>query len=491
MVALGAVAILSFAVAAGCAVPPVLVSEAPIPASLAPGDGGLWALGSVDNSHPFPLLIDTGTVITSHDTTGPERSLVRTLRLLDRDARPRAEFDLTPVLETSLLQVGVDGNLLDLTGGGILAGDLLSGFSVALDYSSGGPSVSLLPGELACSCAVASAGRVVLPFTLAGGGTFHLPDGTLLNYPPTRVTLDACLAPNSDPMSRGELCMRDDGAGLVFNAAEYSSDGLPGIDVRLLVATGFSGVLLGASVWDRLMGAGAATTLLAPNTPKSQLHFAGRAMTVPAAHATLGDPKTHRLAMALVERLGLLGACGELNRSRRLRAWSTTPSGQGPDCDVIDSCPTGAAALGANTCLQCMTPSSAACGNNQCNDVDQPAAAYLELDGPIDVWVVGDDAPILQEVNFDVRPTLSDVEGVVGTELLARLQTLIDYPNSRILAGCACRPGCHVYPAFACPALNSDCGRAGQNAIDLCIPPSAIRTVGPGTVPACTSDGGA
>lgn len=485
-------ALLGLALVGGCAEPPVLVSEAPIPVRYAAGDGGLLALGAVDDSAPFPLLVDTGTVLTSHDTTGPAHSQVRKLRVLDRDSRPRAEFVDTAVLETPLLSVGVGDQVIDLSGGGILGGDLLRGFSVKLDYSTGGPTLSLLPGELSCSCSIADAGRAQFSFVLAGGGSYQLPGGTILAYPPTRVTLDACLQPYTDPMTRGELCVRDGGTGPAFNATEYSTDGRPGVDVRLLVATGFPGVLLGATVWDRLHGAGAADALLAKKDQLAQLRFAGRADPVPAAHAVLGNraPEAHLLAMALVQRLGLLGACGELNRSRRLRAWSTTPSGPGPNCDASDSCPSGPSALGAATCLQCMSPSSAACTNNQCNDIEQPAAAYIELDGPIEVYVVASTAPILQEANFDVRPTLSDIEGVVGTELLARLQARIDYPNSRVLAGCACLPGCRTYPEWSCPSQNSDCGRAGQNAEDLCLPPSAIRTVGPDTVPTCTGDGG-
>ncbi len=497
-------AVVALAVA-GCNVPPTLVSEAPIPVSLE--SGVLLALGSLDGSPTFPLLIDTGTVLTSRHTDGAPSSTLHTLRVWDRDGRPRAEFDLVSVLTTPLGQVGVGRALLDLTGGasgtpgGILGGDLLQWFSVKLDYSTGAPTVSLLPGDTACSCAVADEGRVQLGFTLAGGGTFQLGDGTILTYPPTRVTLDACLEPNTDPLSRGQTCLsggeRTDGGVVVggsFNDTEYAVDGLPGTDVKLLVATGFPGVLLGTSVWDRMRGQGAAEALLAAGN-LTDLHFAGRATPVPAAHATLGndDPAVHRLALALIDRQGLLGACGELNRSRRLRAYSTTPTtgDVGPNCDDNDACPPG---LGPTSCLQCASSPGAACtderGIDRCNDRKQSATAYIELSGPIDVWVVDDGAPILQEVNFDVRPALPDVEGVIGTELLARLAARIDYPNGRVEAGCACVPGCTAYPAWTCPALNDDCGRSGQNALDLCTPPSAIHTVGAPLPTTCAPDGG-
>jgi hypothetical protein len=93
------------------------------------------------------------------------------------------------------------------------------------------------------------------------------------------------------------------------------------------------------------------------------------------------------------------------------------------------------------------------------------------------VWVVADDAPILQEVNFDVRPGLSDVEGVIGTSLLARLAARVDYPASRVLLRCgAADPACATFPAFHCPDKPevNDCGVRGSSSEALCNPPSSI-----------------
>lgn len=488
------------------------MDEAPIPVALTPGDGGLFAYGEFENgAGTVPLLIDTGTVLTSRAVPSGARVAQQTLRVHavapgGGPGVPRAAFSDVPILETPLAQAGVGGDLFDLSTGGILAGDLLQGFSLQLDYGAGGPTIALLPGDLSCSCEVADRCEALLPFTLAGGGTFDLGD-SVLTYPPTRVTVDACLEPLGDPLGHGHPCLTVGQNGQVaFDAVHYDLDGRPGTDVRMLVATGFPGLLLGASAWDRLHGAGSAAQLLAG--PTVALHFPGRADPVPAARASLGDPANERAALALVDRLGLLGACGELARSRRLRAWAELPPnlqpiGLQPDCNLASSsCP----AEGALSCLQCLNHAlgsicNDARGTDRCNDANQPAAAYVELGGPIDVLVVDDAAPILQEVNFDVRPALSDVEGVVGTELLARLRARIDYPNGRILATCASSTGCATYPRFACPDTpeSNDCGQGGQDSPRLCNPPSTLPAPAPvdgGAPPACLPapifrDGGA
>ena len=130
------------------------------------------------------------------------------------------------------------------------------------------------------------------------------------------------------------------------------------------------------------------------------------------------------------------------------------------------------------------------------------------MDAPLTVYIVPDTAPILQEVNFDVQPTLAAVEGVVGSELLARLEARIDYPNQRVIASCGCVPGCTAYPRYACATGDSAVGDCGSEASTLCNPPSSIVPGGPLCLPApsdqvtdrdagvsppvqCTADGGA
>ncbi len=470
----------------GCAAPPILVSSDPIPVSLVGGKGGLVAQGQVGEGSLFSLLVDTGTVLTAHSTPGSSRLLEERLRLLDRGGVARAEFPGPKVLETPLGSSGVDARTIDLSNGGILGGDLLSGYSVAIDYAA--PSLVLGPPLLGCSCALADQCAAVLPFALTGGGTWQLGD-EIHTYPPTRVAIDVCLAPRVDPLKRGVPCVQ----GGTLNIVDYEVTGKPGVDARLLLATGFPSLLLGASAWDRLQGPGKAGAALAGAS--SQVYFPGRSQPVKAARANLGEPGMQRAALALVSRLGLLGPCGELARSRRLRAFQAQPLEQrdpkeAPDCRAAASdCPPD-----KTSCLQCLKKSEtlgAMCkdahGIDRCNDRNQPAAAFVEIDDPIEVYIVDDAAPILQEINFDTHPALPAIEGIAGTELLARLALRVDYPNRRLVAHCASPSGCSIYPAYGCPNTTEteDCGRNGQDAAALCHPPSAIPPAGATPGPVC------
>jgi hypothetical protein len=117
--------------------------------------------------------------------------------------------------------------------------------------------------------------------------------------------------------------------------------------------------------------------------------------------------------------------------------------------------------------------------------MNQPAAAYIELTEPLDLYLVDDAVPILVEANNDVRPRLSDIEGVIGSELLKRLEAQIDYPNRRIIAHCAPgTSGCTTYPRLACATGSTRVGDCGPDARDLCNPPSSFAPGGPICLPA-------
>lgn len=486
---------LSALLVCACGTPQPAISPAPIPVSV---EGGLYALGGAPGTTPGRLLIDTGTVLTTLGEATQTPSIAQgALSLFDIASVRRADFVDVPILRAPLSGVGLGTDLI--TPSGILGGDLLSGFALGLDYRQ--PAITLTPSPDECSCQLADQCNAVFNFTLGGGGSVNLGE-QVHAFPPTRVTLDACLEAVQDPVrarnpSTGALepvaCRVAGPDGKLIHAMGYEIDKPPGVDIRLLVATGFSGVLLGASAWDRLRGNGAAAALLAG--PVVQLHFAGRGTGLRAARATLGDPakcargddKTPCLALALVGREGLLGACGELARSRRLRwraAYGGVDATDGPpdckrdstDCNNLDGC------------LRCIdrTLGTSVCGDpNRCNDANQPAAAVVELAGPIDVLVVDDTAPELQEVNADLRPLLSDAEGIVGTELLERLSVRVDYPRRRVIARCAeGQGGCTAYPRYACFQTVADCGPRAVDAERLCNAPDGIREGDPICKPA-------
>ena len=489
--ALGAALTLALALGTdGCGPPPTLVSQTPIPVAL---DGGApLAFGTVNGTAPYAMLIDTGTPLTAVAGQAPTvRTAQATVRLLDDRQIPRAEFQQVPVLATPLGSITAHdpaapgGPLL----GGVLGGDLLQQFQLVIDYQSS--SISLLPPEVGCSCALADACEAVFPFTLAGGGVYQLGD-QVFTYPATRVTVDACLQPVVDPQSQGLCC--DDGAKLPMG---FTADGAPGVDVRLLVATGFPGVLLGASAYDRLcdaatrfLGVPAAScpssSVLLAQAPPMVIDFPDPGLQVTrAAQLQLGQigqtasTNIPLAALALVGREGLLSACGELARSRRLRAHPPEVS----DCDS----PTTPAA-DQLTCLQNLQSSgNDVCQNpNRCNDRDQPAAAYIELDEPVPVWIVDSTTNILaRAINPDVQPQLSDVEGIIGTALLERLTTRIDYPNHRVIAHCAAGvAGCTTYPRYACPGGQAQADDCDPDQAALCNPPSSLRPGGAACLPA-------
>lgn len=456
--------------------------------------GGLYAYGATPgDDEPFPLLIDTGTVLTTRDIPGSAETVYRfsLLRLFDRDQVPRALFRDLRIIEAPLEDVGLPNELVNI--GGVLGGDFLQLYSLRLRYGAE-PTIALMPRESACSCALADAPacEAVLPFRLSGGGNFQL-GSDIYTYPATRVTVDACLQPVVDPWRRGLRC--EDGQDLALG---YRGQGEPGVDVRFLVATGFSGILLGAAAYDRLCDAarrylgkpcmgGSAAALLA-SAPAVEIRFPSPQSVIRRAAliklGALGDPddpigSPPLAALALVGREGLLSACGELARSRRLRA-HPPPAG---------SCDSGARPRPGD-CLQVLTTGgNDICGSpDRCNDMNQPAAAYIELTelpGSINLYLVDDAVPILVEANNDVRPRLSDIEGVIGNELLALLETQIDYPNRRIIAHCAPGTvGCTTYPRLACATGSTRVNDCGPDARDLCNPPSSFAPGGPICLPA-------
>jgi hypothetical protein len=81
-----------------------------------------------------------------------------------------------------------------------------------------------------------------------------------------------------------------------------------------------------------------------------------------------------------------------------------------------------------------------------CADDDRfcPTAGAMELGEPIAVAVVPDDLPLLQALRAEVRPSLPEIDGLLGLDALAALRIDLDYPNDRVLLGCRdvdrCRP---------------------------------------------------
>jgi hypothetical protein len=469
----------------GCTEPRVTVLPEPIQVTLSDG-GALTAPASVDRVTTFPMLIDTGSPLTAYDDhSGATRARTGQLRVYSSELAPdgkpipRLELDDVQLFVTPLHGVG-----------GVLGGDNLARWAVELDYRDT-PTLTLLSMLTPCSCALSADCDAVFPFFLAGGGSdrpIQLGDD-IYTLPATRVIIDACLEPLADPVYDGVPCgtsSRSDPPDPRYRPS--------GVDVKVLIATGFPGVAIGARAFDRLRGAGAAAAALA-NAPLS-LHLPdvaddgadGSGLQVGVASLGGGGIVS---ALALVSRELYFGPCAELARSRRQRR--SPPGGNlvsGEEACLetpeIERAPDGQVLFNPSELLVCQDHAG---DSATCSDFNPEArtAAVIELSGPLPVMVVPDEAPLLDGVNSDVRPRVATVEVVLGTELLRRLVSTIDYPGSRFVARCVSDDGsCRTYPRYVYGSQQSECDDR------LCLSPANIPTVESGVTlasPGLLSDG--
>jgi hypothetical protein len=445
--------------------------------TLANGDGALIAAATADlvpQKTPFPLLVDTATALTTFDATTTQAVIAGFVMYGVEPSGatvPRFSIANVPLFQTPLAPVGVGAATVKI--GGIIGGDNLSRFVVSLDYRGPAPSVTLQNSLPPCNCELSTQCQSVMGFQLAGGQDTQLQGQTyvvignnLYTYPPSRVLLDACLEPLADPLPATDGYARcGTPNGTQCPPPQYMPSG---VDIKLVVATGFPGLGLSANAYDRLRGAGAATALFAGATV--QLHLGDLADEgasgngVTAARTTLGrtakpTAQNHGVsALALVGLEGFYGPCAELARSRRLRRYNFVANQ--PKANMEGSC-----LIDTNTqCASAMPLVNACtdvndkfCGDTNCGHDDSPAAAVLELTKPLDIYVLPDLTPLLVSLNADLRPTQVTIDGVIGTTALARLVTTLDYPNKRLVARCADAASCTGYAEIANSAPTSGC----------------------------------
>ncbi len=472
----------------GCTETRSSVLPYPIPLELSGAGGGLIGRATIDASGtPFAVEVDTGSILTTFDDgSGAVRAMTGDFTLFGVDgagnAIPRLTLTDVQLFEGPLGHLGVGGAATKVDG--VIAGDNLSRFAIGFDYRGAAPTMTVTENLTQCDCELAPACDrqdqcyAVLPFTLAGGQDTTLQGQTRVTigqdqytYPPTRVLLDACLEPLPDPVAT-TACVQPGGT-CPGNPAYVPS----GVDVKLVVASGFPGVALSANAYDRLRGAGAAAALLAG--PLTTLHLVDPADEGPvgagvqAATTTLGrapaggDPGASPVALVSGKE-PFFGPCASLARSRRIRRAyiAATPAdadyerahpGQcsGEYCCLIDNSRPCLGA-GGDYAAQCAASTN---GQTYCNDSsdDAPAAAVVELKSPMPIYVMADVTPILVGINADVRPTQATVDGIIGTAALAQLVSTVDYPSSRFIAQCVREDECVAYPRLSLPST-LDCG---------------------------------
>lgn len=463
--------------AAGCTETHWTALPFPIPMTLSGDSGGMMGAGTFFTDPTIlPTVVDTGTVLTTYDDgTGATKAPTGELTLFGVSQGvdiPRVHITDVQFFEAPLGSLGVDASATKV--GAIFAGDNLSRFAAAFDYRGATPTLTLTESLIPCSCefqpqpgAAECASRfdcsADIAFSLAGGQNSALQSQTRVivgnnqyTYPPTRVLIDTCIEPFPDPLTTVVPGNSDYAVCSTVSAVCPSPQYLPsGVDTSMLVASGFPGLALSAGAYDRLRGPGAAAALMAAG-PTVMLHLPDAADSpgVAAAQTTLGRAPSEEdpgaAALALVSHEYYFGPCALLARSRRIRrgnsvAAERTPCLLGPH----HQCEQGG--------QMAVDPYSAACqnatGNSKCGDDDPstPTPAVIELAASIPVYVLSDVSPLFLGINADVRPSEATVEGVIGTEVLQRLVTTIDYPGSRLVARCASDDNCKAYPRLSLP----------------------------------------
>ncbi len=325
--------------------------------------------------------------------------------------------------------------------GGVLGGDQLLNYSLELRFSPGGATAQFARGDLATWCRI---DRAVIPFKALGGELAVQLADTVIQYPPTRVTVGACLEPYSDPltgptpspciddakvdaalrrvvleiteaekaMARDEdlLARLADQESLLrqLQAGQCSDDEsrqlgdladdrklrqppyeVSGTNMRFLVSTAVPELLLTETACKRLGN----KRCSCEDAPADQVMIElpglnvrkqqdGTVVALPdrGCRIRLGDAQ--RAALALVAKQRQLSPCDELARSRRQR-WAMQPAS--PTATAQQLCH-------RSVCLRNLGRDPALLGRRcgytgldadlACNDKLSPVAATVELGGP-------------------------------------------------------------------------------------------------------------
>jgi hypothetical protein len=232
-----------------------------------------------------------------------------------------------------------------------------------------------------------------------GGGTLVI-SGTELPFGNRRITLQACLGPNSDP-----------------DPSKMIPEGARGTDALLVATTGIGISMVNEATYARYRdghpGAPALADLAQATVYMPSGLVAGRRAHVDAL-ALVGAPISNSLA-----------PCRQIYAHRLLTTYKLDETACTPDSNnqLPFDCP--------------CDDNSTFCG----------VPAVLELTPPagIDVLVIPDSDPTLQALRTELRPDQPEVDGLLGTDLLRAAEIDVDYPHDRLLARCR-GDGCLTRP---------------------------------------------
>jgi len=270
----------------------------------------------------------------------------------------------------------------------VLGTDLLAGDAVRFDFSAS--QLYVLPdiaGDTAARTALCD-GVFSRPFQ--GAGTLIL-QGAEVAFTSHRIVVEACLGPDVQPATPTTK---------------------RGGDALFVISTGLGVNLITESAYLRYADSTAAAVpdlLALPETTVRIVSgpITGRLGTIPELAVVGTAPKNPR------------GPCRETYASTYLET-----------VDPLAICPAG---------VDC--PCKA--GDRGCS---APAVVRLTPAVGIPIVVVPDVDPLLQALRAELRPLVGEIDGVLGTDVLAPVELDVDYPHDRLLWRCAAGDGCEVRP---------------------------------------------
>jgi hypothetical protein len=387
------------------------------PISLATGPGGELMVSVATDSPEVGgralALLDPGSPITLWNHAGTPEVVHRDLRLLgpagsDQAAPLRAAFHDVEVVQTPLGPIGDGGTAM--TPAAVIGADLLGNFSVEVSFAA--RELTFWRRESASDAFLNIAGYAVLRLPRQGGGRLEVrtPRNWLgrrppLDVPPSRLLLRACAVP--------PVFHREDSLPAQCCSADLFRLGI-GTNLSLLLSTGVGPVVLGQAAWQRL--------LQSPELQAAPPVMESRPLSVAFSPTPVPALWTSIPRLALVDREADLvsdpGPCAELGRAHRTEQVALSQSQNSLHALCVQPCDR----------------------ESRVSTLALNSAAYIELDGPIEIAVIDDVTPFLQGVRAEVRPQGPEVDGFIGARALARAHLEIDYFSTDPRAIFSCEP---------------------------------------------------
>ena len=365
------------------------MSSGPVLVELGADDGELFlaavdtlspltVVDSFESGEPLPTPRRRRVDLTMYATDGsPDpvaRSRYTNINVLDVHPCPVAVIDPDNPPPEQQCRIGLDG--AEQIVRGVLGADLLSRKAVRFDFAAS--TMRFFPDIAGDDAARGRACDAVFSAPFHGGGTLRV-SGAEVAFTGRRIAMGACLA---------------------FDASE-PNDVQRGVPALFLVSTALGTTLISESAYERYRAFVGDATEVA-SLPTATLHLVSGPVTVRRA-------SVNRIAL-VGEEAADRGPCKEMYANHQMTVDACRKQNlSGDDCPCSDAtfCRTG---------------------------------AVLELSAgdatDIEVLVVSDSLPLLQELRDELRPGLPEVDGILGTNALAAVSLDIDYPNNRVVARC-------------------------------------------------------